>query len=65
MKKTHLDKTDKLVKAVVLKDFDGHKKGDVIEVRERKLRDSAREVRKGFIGPQPKKVEKAEKAEKK
>ena len=49
MKKTHKDKTDKLFKADVLKDFSGHKKGDVIEVGERKLRDSAREVRKGFI----------------
>ena len=49
MKKTHKDKTDKQFKADVLKDFDGHKKGDVIEVGERKLRDSAREVRKGFI----------------
>jgi hypothetical protein len=66
MKKTHKDKTDKQLKAKVLKDFDGHKKGDVILVGERKLRDSAREVRKGYIKlDKPEKKDKPEEKEKK
>jgi len=37
-----------LVKAKVLKPFGGHKKGDIILVHERKLRQSARDVRNGY-----------------
>jgi len=40
-----------MVDAVVLKDFPGHKKGETYKVPERKLRDSAREVKKGLIKP--------------
>ena len=58
MKKTHKDKKEKMVKVKVLKDFPGHKKGETYMAPERKLRDSAREVRKGYIKidkPEPKK----------
>jgi len=43
--------SEKMVDAVVLKDFPGHKKGETYKVPERKLRDSAREVKKGLIKP--------------
>jgi len=40
-----------LVKVKVLKDFEGHKKGDTIEVAERKIRDSSRMLKRGYIKP--------------
>jgi len=40
-----------MVKVVVLKDFPGHKKGEVYLAPERKVRSSAREIRKGLIKP--------------
>lgn len=43
--------SEKMVKAEVIKDFPGHKKGEVLKVPERKLRDSAREVKRGLIKP--------------
>jgi len=42
---------DKLVKCKVLKDFEGHKKGETIEVAERKVRDSSRMLKRGFVKP--------------
>lgn len=42
---------EELVKVRVLKDYDGFKKGDIRMVPERKIRASARELRKGFIKP--------------
>lgn len=35
----------------VLQDYENHKKGDILQVPERKVRDSARLLRKGFIKP--------------
>jgi len=43
--------SEKMVKAKALKDFPGHKKGETFTVPERKLRDSAREVKRGLIAP--------------
>jgi len=40
-----------MVRVKVLIPYESYKKGDVIEVRERKVRDSARLLRKGFIKP--------------
>ena len=42
---------DKMVKVKVLKDFEDHKKGDVIEVAERKVRDSSRMLKRGYVRP--------------
>ena len=36
----------------VLKDFEGHKKGDTLEVPERKCRDSNRNVKRGYYKPE-------------
>ncbi len=50
-KKTISPPKEGLVRVRVLKDFPGHKKGETYLTPERKLRDSAREVRKGLITP--------------
>ena len=42
---------DEMVKVKVLKDFEGHKKGETIEVAERKVRDSSRMLKRGYIKP--------------
>ena len=42
---------DEMVKVKVLKDFEGHKKGETIEVAERKVRDSSRMLKRGFVKP--------------
>ena len=42
---------DKKVKVKVLKAFEGHKKGDEIYVAERKVRDSSRMLKRGYVKP--------------
>lgn len=42
-------KEEKMVKVRVLKSYPGHKKGDTFMVSERKVRDTAREVKRGLI----------------
>lgn len=42
---------DKMVKVKVLIPFEGHKKGETIEVAERKVRDSSRMLKRGFVKP--------------
>ena len=42
---------DKMVKVKVLKDFEGHKRGETIEVAERKVRDSSRMLKRGYVKP--------------
>lgn len=40
-----------MVRVEVLKDYEGHKKGEKLTVPERKVRDSSRLLRKGYIKP--------------
>lgn len=42
---------DPLVQCKVLKDFEGYKKGETIELPERKVRDSSRILKRGYIKP--------------
>ena len=51
MAKKTIGYKDKMVKVKVLKDFEGHKKGETIEVAERKVRDSSRMLKRGFVKP--------------
>lgn len=43
--------TDEMVKVKVMKDFEGYKKGEEIEVPKRKVRDSSRILKRGYIKP--------------
>lgn len=52
MAKTVSTKTvDPQVKCKVLKDFEDYKKGDVVEFPERKVKDSSRILKRGYIKP--------------
>ena len=51
VKKTVGAPKESLVKVKVLKDYEDHKKGDTIMVKERKVRDTAYLLRRGYIKP--------------